>query len=452
MVAQPAFTPFLPPLHDALFSALRQLLGLPTSVTLQCRVTRSGEPPVLWARCVIGEGDAALRVDVGPTDTNGSRPGGPLLRARWHLPTQPDPVLMRLQRGLEARIAQSVDSCALVRAALDALAPFAGQTDELFRKASDSAFGPYGLLRVSFLCNQNCGFCWQGRDWPAPPPELYLTWLEELAIAGLRTLLVTGGEPTLWPLLPKLVERATRDHGMHVLLETNAIRFRQPTFVEQMQQAGLKTLFVSWHTPDAETSDRMTRAPRTYQGTEKGIAAWLQAGGEVQLNCVIQPDNLDQLPEHGPAIVERFVRPYPQGQVSMVTYTQPAPYHDRALFAEALVPLEEIAVGLAASARALQAAGVALQVDGSCGFPTCLASDVPGLMRWQPALQMADSDAQSRGYAEVCERCAARPGCLGVRREYLARWGARGLQPFAQLPPELAAQRDAMAAPKAARI
>lgn len=433
-----ALSPFVGELQAALDTAIRELLALPAWVPLRCQCLKTGAPPQPFAVVAVGDAENTLHFELAaPGVLQTADAAGPELALRWH--HRPgrieNPAEFQVQRAVAARVRRGGALAAAAAECLQKLALFAGQDDELFRKVSDSAFGRYGLLRLGFACNQDCGFCWQGRDWPAPPPEKYLNWLDEIATIGVKWLLVTGGEPTLWPRLAELIARATGVHGLEVLLETNAIRMRQPHVIEELRAAGLRTLFVSYHSADAATSDQMTRAPRTHANTEKGIAAWLAAGLEVQLNCVVQPQNVQQLAEHGRAIVQRFVKPYPQGRVGLVTYTQPAPYFDAGRFEGALVPLDEVAPGLSAAISALLAAGVRVQVDGSCGFPACLTRDVVGVMRWQPALEMADSDSQSRGFAAVCEQCAAKPGCLGVRREYLQRFGERGLRPFLSLPP-----------------
>ena len=43
-------------------------------------------------------------------------------------------------------------------------------------------------------------------------------------------------------------------------------------------------------------------------------------------------------------------------------------------------------------------------------------------------------DVFGRVFASVCDECAVRPHCLGVRREYLDRFGDRGLVPFEEAP------------------
>ncbi|MBK8696327.1 MAG: hypothetical protein IPN17_29675 [Deltaproteobacteria bacterium] len=37
-----------------------------------------------------------------------------------------------------------------------------------------------GLVRVGFGCNQDCGLCWQDRDWGRFPPAQVLGWIEDL--------------------------------------------------------------------------------------------------------------------------------------------------------------------------------------------------------------------------------------------------------------------------------
>ena len=47
---------------------------------------------------------------------------------------------------------------------------------------------------MGFGCNQDCGLCWQGRDWGKYGPEVVLRWMEDLHAGGARSLIISGGE------------------------------------------------------------------------------------------------------------------------------------------------------------------------------------------------------------------------------------------------------------------
>ncbi len=290
------------------------------------------------------------------------------------------------------------------------------------------------IVRLGFRCNQDCWFCWQGRDWPEPPAELYATWLDEAAAAGHPSVHFSGGEPTLHRSLPELIRRARRDHGMMVWLQTNAIRLAKPRYLEGLVEAGLNGVFVSYHAPDQETSDRMTRAPKTHPLTVRGLEACLTAGVMVELNCVVEAANHARLGDHARQIVERFVEPFPDNPISRVSYSHPHEYYDREAFEHAVIGLDAVRPHLVEAISVLLEAGVDVEGIGTCGFPPCLLKDQPAVLRSLVPAEEHRKDADARDFAEACDPCAIRGRCLGLRREYLERMGGQGLDPFDKSP------------------
>lgn len=307
--------------------------------------------------------------------------------------------------------------------------------DRFYRHVEQSTHGPSALLRPSFRCSQDCEFCWQGRDWPDPPESLVMTWLDELAATGARRITICGGEPTLFRSLPALVERAARAHGMTVHMDTNAIRFRDRAFGAALRERGLSSLLVSLHAASADVSDVMTRARGTWQRTVEGIHGALDAGLAVGVNCVVERANVSGLEAHARFVRDELVLRHPENPVRVVNYSQPGKYYDEGLFRERMVPLDEARPHVTAAARVLHAAGVMLEITGSCGFPGCIVSEIPDVVPWRPESlhDVAHASGRSRAPAP-CARCAARGHCVGLRREYVEVFGERGLQPYASLP------------------
>jgi pyruvate-formate lyase-activating enzyme len=326
-------------------------------------------------------------------------------------------------------------------AALATLRAFAPVDDWMFRQG----VFPRALLRLGFRCNQDCAFCWQGRDWPEPPAERFIEWLDAYAAEGRTFVSFSGGEPTLHPELPRLIERA-REHGMTAWIQTNAIQLAKPHVLERLVDAGLQGCFVSYHAAEPALSDAMTRAPRTHQRTERGIAAALAAGLRVELNCVVERVNAAHLPAHAAAIVERFVTPFSDNPVRRVSYSHPCESYDPRHWEDAVVPLTVVQPPLIAALRTLLAAGVEVEGVGTCGFPPCLLRAAPDLLERGDVLRAMAPDAQSEGdvsgrvYTPACEHCALRSRCLGMRSEVLRLVGDAGIYPFRadELPASLA--------------
>jgi sulfatase maturation enzyme AslB (radical SAM superfamily) len=319
-----------------------------------------------------------------------------------------------------------------LQSALAGYLPWLGIEDEMLRQVSSGHAGKVATLRLGFRCNQNCSFCWQDRDWPEPDAEHYHRWLDEMAAQGVRSLSISGGEPTIHKEIVPVVEHARR-LGMSVSLQTNAIRLRKPDFLKRLTDAGMSGVFVSYHSSDPDISDAMTRAPRTHQPTVEGIEACLAAGLDVRLNCVVERLNFQQIPEHARHIAERFVKPYAR-PVAEVTYTFPSAYWDPAEWRKAIVPIDELRPYLIEAVQTLIAVGVEVQATGTCGFPPCVLTGVDEAMRFLPPEAVDRLDASGRRFGKVCSECVMQSRCLGVRHEYQTVHGERGLVPFRTAP------------------
>jgi MoaA/NifB/PqqE/SkfB family radical SAM enzyme len=98
------------------------------------------------------------------------------------------------------------------------------------------------LLLVNRGCNLRCSFCdlWEGKE-RLPLAQAEALFDEAVAI-GTRTVVLTGGEPTLHPDLPAIV-RAARRRGLAVNVTTNGTTLDR--HYETLRDAGVDSLSVS---------------------------------------------------------------------------------------------------------------------------------------------------------------------------------------------------------------
>lgn len=308
---------------------------------------------------------------------------------------------------------------------------FANVHDRTFRWVGEYDGVTQGMLRLGFRCNQDCAFCWQGRTWAEPPAEFYEVWLRQMVAAGLERIAISGGEPTLHRDLTRLVGIASSG-GAVVSLQTNAILLGRRDLAANLRAAGLAEASVSLHAGEAELSDRMTRAPGTFVRTKAGIEAALAAGLGVNLTCVVERDNVHALARHAQFIVESFGQ---HADRLSVAYAHPAEYYDQDHWAEALVPLDVSGPAVGEAVTALRRAGIVVNTQGGCGFPTCALRDFPEALQSLAPERLPAGEVASRMYAEECADCALRPGCVGLRRVYFDKFGGRGVRPFETLTP-----------------
>jgi pyruvate-formate lyase-activating enzyme len=284
------------------------------------------------------------------------------------------------------------------------------------------------LVRTGFNCNQNCGICWQDREWGKFGPEQTLIWIEDLYAAGARRLIISGGEPTLDYRLESYIRRA-RELGFYsVTLETNAIQFSKGGLAERLRDAGLDDCFVSLHSGDAATSDAITRAPGTFTRTVAGIRALLAAQVPVRLNCVMTREGIDHL-EGVPDFIHQALGAHPALQGVMLS--QPTDPYDRSLLPSISPEPDRLRAVLRKVIDRAFALGIRISgLDGQCGPPLCSF----GADRRITALTPIRERLDGRAYLPACEGCAVRSACYGVRIADVNLYGDACALPFTSVP------------------
>ena len=161
-------------------------------------------------------------------------------------------------------------------------------------------------LRVSLTdrCNLRCTYCMpaEGLPW-LPAPELLtddeIVRLVRIAVThlGVREVRLTGGEPTLRPGLPGLVERiAALDPRPDISLTTNGLSLRH--LAGALAAAGLDRVNVSLDTLRRERFLALTRRDRL-SDVLRGLEAAADAGlTPVKVNAVLMRGvNDDEAPD-----------------------------------------------------------------------------------------------------------------------------------------------------------
>ena len=435
-------SPYIATLRADVQAVLRELLQAPPDVALSFEAhCGDRSAPDGRVRVALTDGAGRVTLDVAVLRRGAGRAlhvqrPQVAYRALDDAADHPDLALARRLPAAPAR-----REPALVRRTVGAIAALCrhdGVSDWMYRQLGQAGASS-ALVRLGFRCNQRCTFCWQARHWPEPPRALYERWIDEIAALGVRSLTFSGGEPTLHPDLVELVRRAaSKTPAIGVGLQTNAIRLADVDLLHRLLDAGLQVVLVSYHSADPAVSDAMTGARGTHARTVKGLEAVLGHSRfgrpEVRLNCLVERANVAGLEAHARDVVARFVQPFPGRALRLVEYSHPNQSFDRRHWQGAVVPLDEVRGPLAAAARVLRAAGVEVELFSGCGFPACALAEAPELVRPVATASLDAMDLEGRTFGAACAACAARPGCLGLRREYVEVHGERGLVPFAAPP------------------
>jgi len=162
-----------------------------------------------------------------------------------------------------------------------------------------------GYLQLTRNCLQHCRFC------SNPPTGVDLSeaemraLIDELVELGYDGVILTGGEPTLSPLLFPALQYAT-ERGLYNRMITNGQRLEDRAFFQECVDAGLQHIHVSLHSYRPEVHDWITRYPRAWETLVTCLSHVPDVGITADINTVICSYNADHLHETVIWLCDRF--------------------------------------------------------------------------------------------------------------------------------------------------
>lgn len=174
-------------------------------------------------------------------------------------------------------------------------------TDYLYAKASHNRVPLGAGFELTPVCNFSCKMCYVRRT-PEQvrregkqliPWQRWLRLAEQCRDAGMLYLLLTGGEPFLYPGFRELYERL---HDMGLLLSINS----NGTLIDRETVAWLKErmptrINVTLYGASPDTYERICGNRAGYQKTVDAIDLLVEAGIPVVINASMVPENADDL-------------------------------------------------------------------------------------------------------------------------------------------------------------
>ena len=286
------------------------------------------------------------------------------------------------------------------------------------------------VIRIETRCNQNCLFC--GAD----PQNLgdYVFDFQELktlvANAGRDEVIeISGGEPTLSPILPRLLLYAKK-LGRRISLQTNAMRFSERRFAKTMVKAGLTHAFISLHAPEARLSDALTRRAGGFDLTVSGAKNLIAEGVHVSFNYVICKSNKKKLSDY----VKFINREFGPGRVLVFSFINP--FHN-AWKTPAMIPaISEIQDDLFAALDEGERLGLEMHLPDICGIPLCF------LRTYERFADKYEAILQERPFSPhpekvkggICKNCVWDALCDGLWERYADMYGFDELDPVLEKP------------------
>lgn len=162
------------------------------------------------------------------------------------------------------------------------------------------------LCELTYRCNLQCPYCYNPLDLRRYDDELSASeWervLREAAAMGVVQAHFSGGEPTLYPKLDRLVSCA-REAGLYSNLITQGT-FLDDALLDRLLQAGLDHVQISVQADEPALADEIAGA-RVHERKLDALERVAQRDVALTLNCVLHRRNHDAI-EAIVALAERF--------------------------------------------------------------------------------------------------------------------------------------------------
>lgn len=174
-------------------------------------------------------------------------------------------------------------------------------TKYMFAKAVKAKVPLSGTFELSPVCNFNCRMCYVRKSWKevqqSPKPMMtcgqWLNLAKELKEEGMLYLLLTGGEPFLWPDFWKLYTELGR-MGFLISINSNGSLIDEDA-VRRLKKNPPARINITLYGASDETYEALCQAKGMFSKVDRAITKLKEAKIAVKLNCSLTPHNAGDL-------------------------------------------------------------------------------------------------------------------------------------------------------------
>ncbi len=146
-------------------------------------------------------------------------------------------------------------------------------------------------------CNLTCKHCYQNASPDACADELTTdearTLIDQIARAGFKIMIFSGGEPLMRPDIYELVAYAA-SRGLHPVFGTNGTLIT-PEVARRLKEAGACAMGISLDSADPARHDDFRGLPGAFDATVAGMRACTEAGLPFQIHTTAMEWNEDEI-------------------------------------------------------------------------------------------------------------------------------------------------------------
>jgi|GEM_PF-1106205 len=146
-------------------------------------------------------------------------------------------------------------------------------------------------IRLDTECNLFCEMCSWKKQTLALPKGTFKGLIQRARVVGVRTISLTGGEPTMLPEIKESLE-FIKDNGLKVSLSTNG--YLEPDRLKELMSY-IDVVDISMDSDDPDLHDKIRGKVGAFEVSMKSIQMLAQAGRPPHINVTIRPDNFKGL-------------------------------------------------------------------------------------------------------------------------------------------------------------
>lgn len=174
-------------------------------------------------------------------------------------------------------------------------------TSYLFSKASRNLIPLSGTFELSPVCNFSCKMCYvrktrqevESHTRPIVTKEQWLQIAREAREEGMLYLLLTGGEPFLWPEFWELYEELSH-MGFLISINTNGSLIDEAA-VERLKKMPPVRINITLYGASDASYEKLCGVENVFKRVDHAISLLRESGIAVKLNGSLTPYNIEEL-------------------------------------------------------------------------------------------------------------------------------------------------------------
>ena len=170
----------------------------------------------------------------------------------------------------------------------------------LLEHAKQNGVPANGSIELLPLCNMNCDMCYvrltreeMERKGRLRTGQEWLALGEEMKNAGVLFLLLTGGEPLIYPDF-KEVYLGLKKMGMILTINTNGTLLDEG-WADFFAQHKPRRINITLYGADEGAYERLCHYPGGFEKTLNAVRLLRERGVDVRLGCSVTPENVNEL-------------------------------------------------------------------------------------------------------------------------------------------------------------